>query len=449
MSHTGDTSILIANGTVVTMNDVGEVLHADVFVRGDRVEAIGTVPDRADHVIDASGCLVLPGFVQTHVHLCQTLFRNLADDLSLLDWLRERIWPLEAAHDEVSLRASARLGIAELLLGGTTTILDMGTLHNEDVLFEEAERLGIRAVMGKAMMDAETGGNRFLRETLQQSLRETERLIREWHGAADGRLRYAVAPRFAVTASDNLLRSAVELAREKGVRLHTHASENRDEVKLIRERTGRGNVEYLHDLGFSGPDVCLAHCIWTSEAERRLLADTGTNVLHCPSANLKLGSGIASIPEYLASGVRVTLGADGAPCNNNLSVFQEMRLAALIQKPRLGPEAMPAEAVVRMATVEGARALGLGDEIGSLEPGKKADIVVMRANRVHQVPSASVYSQIVYASRASDVEAVLVDGRVLVREGRLTVDDEEEIAAEAAQQARRVAERASLRLTWP
>jgi cytosine/adenosine deaminase-related metal-dependent hydrolase len=143
------------------------------------------------------------------------------------------------------------------------------------------------------------------------------------------------------------------------------------------------------------------------------------------------------------------LGADGAPCNNNLSVFQEMRLAALIQKPRLGPEAMPAEAVVRMATVEGARALGLGDEIGSLEPGKKADIVVMRANRVHQVPSASVYSQIVYASRASDVEAVLVDGRVLVREGRLTVDDEEEIAAEAAQQARRVAERASLRLTWP
>ncbi len=449
MSGRSNSSVLITNGTVVTMNDVGDVLRADVFVRGDRIEAIDRIPRKVDLVIDARGCLVLPGFVQTHVHLCQTLFRNLADDLSLLDWLRERIWPLEAAHDEASLRASARLGIAELLLGGSTTILDMGTLRNEDVLFEEAERLGIRAVMGKAMMDAGTGGNTRLRETLQESLRETERLIRKWHGAANGRLRYAVAPRFAVTASDDLLRAAAELAKQNGLLLHTHAAENRDEVRLIRERTGRGNVEYLHDLGYSGAGVCLAHCIWTSEAERRLLAETGTTVLHCPSANLKLGSGIAPVPEYLASGVRVTLGADGAPCNNNLSIFQEMRLAALIQKPRLGPEAMPAETVVRMATVEGARALGLGDEIGSLEPGKKADIVVVRADRVHQVPSASVYSQIVYASRASDVEAVLVNGQVLVREGRLTVADEKAIASEATQQAQRVAKRAGLRLAWP
>ena len=431
------------------MNDVGDVLRADVFVQGDRIEAIGATPGSAELEIDASGCLVLPGFVQTHVHLCQALFRNLADDLSLLDWLRQRIWPLEAAHDEESLRASARLGIAELLLGGTTTILDMGTLHNEDVLFEEAERMGIRAVMGKAMMDARRAGNSYLQERLRESLRETERLIARWHGAANDRLRYAVSPRFAVTASDELLHSAVELARERGTLFHTHAAENRDEVKLIRERSGRGNVEYLHDLGASGPDVCLAHCIWTSEAERRLLAETGTNVLHCPSANLKLGSGIAPVPEYLASGVRVTLGADGAPCNNNLSIFQEMRLAALIQKPRLGPEVMDAETVVRMATIEGARALGLGDLVGSVEVGKKADVVVVRVDQVHQVPAASVYSQLVYASRASDVEAVLVDGQPLVLNGRLTNADEREIVRRAEEQVRRVVNRADLQVTWP
>jgi cytosine/adenosine deaminase-related metal-dependent hydrolase len=432
--------LLCTGGTLVTQDAQRTILRGDLLVRGDRIAGLGAEvrPQGPCRVLDAREKVVIPGLIQTHLHLCQTLFRGLADDLSLLDWLRRRIWPLEGAHDAESLRASARLGIAELLLGGTTAIQDMGTVHHTDSIFEALEESGMRAVAGKAMMDRQDELPRGLRESAaggsaatEASLRESVRLCQRWNGAAQGRLGYAFAPRFALSCTEGLLAETAKEARRLGARVHTHAAENRDEVALVRAETGSDNIEYLHRVGLSGSDVGLAHCIWLSPAEESLLAETGTHVLHCPSSNLKLGSGIARIPELLARGVSVSLGADGAPCNNDLDMFGEMRLAALLQKPRLGPEILPAKEVLDLATRGGARALGLEEEVGTLEVGKRADFAVLDLDAAHVLPGGDVYSQIVYAAHSGDVTDVVVGGEWLVQSRKLVRCDAGEIRAEA------------------
>jgi len=439
-------NILIKNGILVTLDKERRVFTGDLYISGDRIAAIGHTPQEADMVIDASGQAVLPGLVQTHVHLCQTLFRGQADDLALLDWLKRRIWPLEGAHDEESLYYSALLGCAEMLLSGTTTILDMETVHYTDVAFKAIEKIGIRATSGKVMMDAGEGVPSSLKEDTDASLAESVELCQKWHGAAGGRIRYAFAPRFVLSCTPRLLREVGELARKYGVLVHTHASENRDEVRLVEELTGRGNVTYLHELGLTGPSVVLAHCIWLDEEEKSILARTRTNVAHCPSCNLKLGSGIAPVPELLEQGVNVTLGADGAPGNNNLDMFKEMHLAALIQKPLHGPTSLPAWKVVEMATLGGAQALGLEQEIGSLEVGKKADVIVVDLRGFHQVPedNIDIYGKLVYATRGHDVTWTIVDGQVVVADRKLLTIDTEELRQECNRSLHRVKRRAGL-----
>jgi len=438
--------ILIKNGILVTLDRERRVFTGDLYILEGRIAAVGQTPQEADLVIDASGQAVLPGLVQTHVHLCQTLFRGQADDLALLDWLKKRIWPLEGAHDEESLYTSALLGCAEMLLSGTTTILDMETVHYTEAAFKAIEKIGIRATSGKAMMDAGEGVPSSLQEDTDTSLAESLELYGKWHGAAGGRIRYAFAPRFVLSCSPRLLQEVGDVARKYGVLIHTHASENRDEVRLVEELTGRRNVIYLHELGLTGPYVVLAHCIWLDEEEKRVLAQTGTQVAHCPSCNLKLGSGIAPIPELLEQGVNVTLGADGAPCNNNLDMFKEMHLAALIQKPLHGPTSIPAQKVVEMATLGGARALGLEQEIGSLEVGKKADVIVVDLREFHQLPedNVDIYGKLVYATRGSDVTWTIVDGQVVVANRQLLTIDTEELRQKCNQALRRVKRRAGL-----
>jgi 5-methylthioadenosine/S-adenosylhomocysteine deaminase len=436
--------LVIQNATVITQNAAKDILRGvDVLVEDGRIARIGKRlrPPRAlRQILDGTGKVVLPGFIQGHIHACQTLFRNRADGLELLDWLRERIWPMEAAHTPASLRASADLTWAELIRSGATGALDMGTVRHTDAIFESARDAGFRLTSGKAMMDGGQGLPAGLRETTADSLAESLRLLERWHGQEGGRLRYAYAPRFVLSCTEPLLREVAKQARERGVRIHTHASENPTEVDLVRQKTGLDNVAYLHSLGLSGPHVTLAHCVWLTAKEMRLLAETQTVVCHCPGSNLKLASGIAKVPELLDEGVRLALGADGAPCNNNLDMFVEMRLAALIHKPRAGPLSMTGEQVLELATLGGARALGLEQELGSIEVGKRADLTVLELDGAHTGPTCEdLPSQIVYAAQARDVRDVVIDGRVVMRNRELLTLDEGAVLAAARTHARRIA----------
>ena len=439
-------SILIKNGTLVMMDSANRIVRGDLLIAHARIAAVGATDQSADVVIDASECAVIPGFVQTHIHLCQTLFRGAADDLALIDWLKQRVWPMEAAHSAESLRASARLGIAELIKGGTTCALTMETVNHTSEVFAAVEETGFRATVGKCMMDKGAEVPSALQEQTAQSIEESLALLDQWHGKADGRIRYCFAPRFAISCTRELLEKVGELARARAVMIHTHASENRTECALVEEETGLRNINYLDSVGVSGSHVALAHCVHLSNDEIRILKRTGTHVVHCPSSNLKLGSGIAPVTKLLEEGVSVSLGADGAPCNNRLDMFTEMRTAALLQKALHGPEVLAANRVLRMATIDGARALGLESEVGSLEVGKRADVVVVRLDRLHTAPEAEVVSSLVYAATVSDVQDVIIDGREVVRDRTLLTLDEAEVIAEANAQAELLMGRAGLTL---
>jgi cytosine/adenosine deaminase-related metal-dependent hydrolase len=441
-------SLVIRNGVIITMNDRFEIVHGHVSVRDGRIAAIGPHADDAPHerVIDAAGSYVLPGLIQTHVHLCQTLFRGYADDLPLMDWLRRRVWPLEAAHTEGTLRVATRLATTELLLSGTTSVLTMETVHDTDAVFEAAGESGIRATIGKCMMDADDEVPHRLQEQTRASVDESVALHRRWHGAFDGRIRAAFAPRFAVSCSRELLHEVAALSAEQQTLVHTHASESREELAIVKRLSGGlSNIEYLAALGLASPHLCTAHCVWVDESEQALIAEHGVKVLHCPGSNLKLGSGIAPAAKMRARGITVSLGADGAACNNRLDVFSEMRLAATLQAMHVHPGALAAPAVLWMATRAGAQTLGLEAEIGSVEVGKRADLIVVDANRPHLATgSDDVYSTLVYAATGADVRTTVVDGKLLVDEGRPVRVDPAEVTATARIAARELAARAGV-----
>lgn len=431
----------------MTVNARHEIRQADLLIVDDRIAAIGQLADGAvdpatvDRVIDATGRVVMPGLIQTHIHLCQTLFRGLADDMALLDWLQKRILPLEAAHDEESIYYSALLGIGELLRGGTTAIIDMETVQHTDAAFHALVEGGIRALSGKVMMDTGPAVPPPLLEPTPHAIAASLRLYERWHGAAEGRVRYCFCPRFAVTCSDTLLREVGRLAERHALHIHTHAAENRDEVACVEADRGLRNVLYLDQVGIACDRLVVAHCVHVDDHEIELLARRRVHVSHCPSSNLKLASGVAPVPALLQRGVNVSLGADGAACNNNLDGFQEMRLAALIQKPAHGPTAMPARTVLEMATIAGARAMGLADETGSIEVGKKADLAIVDLSGLHTWPETDLVSRLVYSARASDVVLTMVDGRVVMESGQLLTMDVEQVRKGAADASGRLLRR--------
>lgn len=437
-----DGSILIRNARVWASGDVDAQDCASILVRAGRIEAVGRVHARADTVIDAGGALAMPGFIQAHVHLCQTLFRGAAEDMPLLPWLREHVWPLEAAHDHASLMASARLACAEMIRGGTTSFLSMETVRGTDAILEAVDACGLPGVVGHCLMD-ESGGYPPLAVDIDDALAECDVLAGNLRDKP--LLRLAVAPRFALSCSGDNLREAADFARSRGLRLHTHASEQVEEVDLVRRNTGMNNVEYLHACGLSGPDVGLAHCVQVGPAEQALLAETGTRVLHCPGANLKLGSGFAPVPELRAAGVTVALGADGAACNNRLDIFAEMRLAGLIQKVRLGPDALPARDIVSMATAAGAAALGWETETGRLAEGLRADLVLIDMDDLSILPGTDPAAAIVYAAHPGAVALTMAAGRILYENGGLTTLDIDQVREDAREQRARLFRRAGLR----
>jgi 5-methylthioadenosine/S-adenosylhomocysteine deaminase len=379
------------------------------------------------------------------VHLCQTLFRGFADDMPLLEWLRRRIWPMEAAHSPATLRAAARMAAAELLLSGTTTVLTMETVHDTDVVFETLADAGLRATVGKCMMDADTEAPARLREPTRQSIDESLAIRRRWDGAANGRLRAAFAPRFAVSCSRALLEAVAALSAEQRVLIHTHASESRDEIEVVRRLSGGlSNLEYLAAANLVTPLLCAAHCVWISPREQQLMLERDVKVLHCPGSNLKLGSGIAPVAEMRQRGISVSLGADGAACNNRLDMFDEMRLAATLQAVASRPGALGARDVLWMATREGARALGLDEDIGSVEPGKRADLILVERDRIHLAPDADIWTTLVYAARGTDVRLVMIDGHVLVRDFKLEHVDQAVLCHESREAVRQLLARAGL-----
>jgi 5-methylthioadenosine/S-adenosylhomocysteine deaminase len=439
-------SLLVRSGIIITMNDRFDIVDGDVSIAGGRISAVGSnLTGPHDRVIDAAGGYVLPGFIQTHIHLCQTLFRGYADDLHLMDWLRTRVWPMEAAHTPATLRAAARLAATELLSSGTTAVLTMETVHDTEAVFEAVSESGLRATIGKCMMDFDAQVPTRLQEETQTSIDESVAILKQWDGAANGRLHAAFAPRFAVSCSRELLEAVAGLSERHHALVHTHASESRDEIAIVKQISGGlSNLEYLASLHLASPHLCAAHCVWVDDRDQQLLADHDVKVMHCPGSNLKLGSGVAPVPEMRARGITVSLGADGAACNNRLDMFDEMRLAAVLQSMRREPGALPAREVLWMATRAGARTLGVEHELGSLEAGKRADVIVVDRDRPHLTPGPDPYSTLVYAARGSDVRTTIVDGEVLVHDFAPVRVDRREVAIAARAAAEELAKRASL-----
>jgi 5-methylthioadenosine/S-adenosylhomocysteine deaminase len=389
---------------------------------------------------------LIPGFVQTHIHLCQTLFRGLADDLELLDWLQLKIFPYENAHNKNSLLSSVRLGINELLLSGTTTLMDMGTLRHQEVIFEELQSSGIRAIAGKCLIDENDLFPQFKSDT-KSELEEIYQLAKSYHNTSNGKIKYGFAPRFVLSCSEELLKESFEMKKDfAGSLYHTHSSENKDEIAEVKRRHKKENIEYFNAIGVIDDHSVLAHCVHVNDKETDLLKKKNVRVSHCPSSNLKLGSGIANIPKYLEKGISVSLGADGAPCNNNLSIFNEMRLAALIQKPIHGSTVMDAKTVFKLATIEGAKALHLQNEVGSIEVGKKADLVLMDlSSNIHSVSESddSIYSNIVYSSSSDSVYSVMVEGEWKVLNKKSLLYDQKELNYSSREELKKLLNRAN------
>jgi 5-methylthioadenosine/S-adenosylhomocysteine deaminase len=430
---------LIRQATIVTVNAGDEVLaEADLAIDGDKIVGVGTAPAHfePERVIDGRDRIVLPGLINTHTHLSMTLMRNYADDLPFWPWLLERIKPLEDHLRPEDVRIGARLGIAELIRGGTTCFHDM--YFEMDQVAEEVAACGLRARLCGALFDNSGSGERLLRSAVE--------LHDRWHGTAGGRVTVGLGPHSPYLCSSGYLGEILHEADRLDCGLHIHVAETEREVSDSRERHGVTPVQRLADLGcFRRPTVA-AHGIYVDEADQRLLRDGTVSVAHNPGSNLKLANGIAPVQALLEHGVNVSLGTDGAASNNNLNLFEEMHLAALLQKWACrDAEALPARRVLRMATIQGARALGLDAEIGSLEVGKQADLIMIDAAAPHLAPRHDPIALLVYSAQAADVVRVMVGGRVLLEDRVLTTLDEEALLAQAAAQTRSLLRRSAPR----
>jgi 5-methylthioadenosine/S-adenosylhomocysteine deaminase len=442
--------ILIIPKRIVTVDQRRRILrNYCIEVRNDKISAIEKVSAERlksfkGEIVQTEELTLIPGYIQTHVHLCQTLFRGMADDLELLDWLQLKIFPYENAHDKNSISAAVKLGINELTLSGTTTILDMGTLRHQEVIFDELIASGMRAIAGKCMIDMNDLFSKFKSKT-KDELEETYLLSKAFHNEAGGRIKYGFAPRFALSSSAKLMQEAKEMMKDlPGSIFHTHSSENLHEINAVRKKYKMNNIEYFNSLNLLDKNSVLAHCIHVDKNEINLLKKKNVRVAHCPSSNLKLGSGFAPIPIFLKKGISVSLGADGAPCNNTLSIFNEMRLASLMQKPKFGATAMDAETVFRLATIEGAKALHLESEIGSIEVGKKADLVLLNLDETtHPVHDhdENIYSRMVYSESGSNVKHVMINGKWIVKNGKSKIYNQKEILSDAEQQLKKLLKR--------
>jgi 5-methylthioadenosine/S-adenosylhomocysteine deaminase len=440
--------LLIINATIVTMDPSRRIIEDGIIgVRGDTISFVGTESElRAQamkgfmgvQTVDAKGKLVLPGFINGHTHVPMTLLRGLHDDVTLDDWLRKYIFPAEAKNvTEDFVRWGTRLAAAEQIRSGVTTFADM--YYFEDAVAEETKAAGMRGVLGETLLDFPAPDNK----TNAAMLEYTENFLKRWQN--DPLIHAAVAPHSIYTCSQKTLQDSAALARKYRAPILMHVAEMKKELEDSLKQNGLTPVQYLEKLGILGPDVLAAHCIFVDERDRRILADRGVGCVHNPSSNMMLASGVAPVIEERAAGIAVGLGTDGpAGSNNDLDLMEEMDLAAKLQKiTKMDPRALGAKSVVEMATIEGAKALHMEKQIGSLEAGKKADIILISLEEPNAVPMFDIYAQLAYALKASDVETVVIGGRVLMRDKKLLTLNEPEILAKAREYGKKV--EASLR----
>jgi len=434
--------LLVKGATIVTMDSNRRVLESGfIAVRGDEIIAIGTDVNAAfpkgitaKQTIDASGKLIIPGLINGHTHIPMVLMRGLKDDVTLDDWLRKFIFPAEARNvTEDYVRWGSRLALAEMIRSGTTTFADM--YYFEDTEAEETKAAGLRGVLGETWIDFPVPDNKNVAEMATY----TEKFLKKWQG--DPLIHAAVAPHSIYTCSEKTLRDAAALARKYHAPILIHVSEMRKEFTDSIEKNGATPVQYLERIEFLGPDVLAAHCIWVDYTDMKILAERQVGCVHNPSSNMMLASGVAPVVDERAAGMRVGLGTDGpAGSNNDLDMMEEMDLAAKLQKTyRVDPRALGAKGALEMATIEGARALHMEKQIGSLEPGKKADFVILTLDVPNAVPMYDVYSQIVYALKASEVQTVVVAGKTLLKDGKLLTVDETAAIAKAKEYGQKVA----------
>ena len=432
--------LIISSATVVTM-DAKRGVYEDgsVAVKGDSIVAVGLRSEiesryRALQTIDGKGRLLLPGFVNGHTHVPMTLFRGLHDDVTLNDWLYKYIFPAEAKNvNEEFVRWGTRLAAAEQIRAGVTTFADM--YYFEDAVAEETKAAGMRGVLGETFIDFPAPDNKSEAEMLAY----TERFLKKWQG--DPLIHAAPAPHSIYTCSKKTLQDAAALARKYHAPILIHVAEMKKERDDSEKQNGMSPVQYLEKVGVLGPDVVAAHCIFVDETDRKLLAERQVGCVHNPSSNMMLASGVSPVPEMRTAGIAVGLGTDGpAGSNNDLDLMEEMDLAAKLAKiTKVDPLALNAKAVVEMATIDGARALHMEKEIGSIEAGKKADLVLIGLDKPNAVPMYDIYAQIAYALKGSDVETVVIGGRVVMRDRKLLTVKEEEVLEKAREYRKSVA----------
>ncbi|MFP4193304.1 MAG: amidohydrolase [Desulfosalsimonas sp.] len=413
--------LLIVNGTVVTMDEAGSVIeNGAVAVSGDAIESVGPSekvnPKNAARIIDAKGGIIMPGLINTHTHASMTCFRGLADDMELMTWLNDYIFPAEAKLTSDRVYTGALLACAEMMLSGTTCFSDMYLF--EDSVAEAADKAGMRAVVGEVLYDFDSPNY----GPIEKGFEYTEYLVEKWK--KHPLVNIAIEPHSPYLCAPDLLKRAADISERQNIPMIVHVAETWKEVETTKQRYGMSPIAHLSDIGVLSPRLVACHCVALEKNDIRLLADQNVKVSHNPESNMKLASGIAPVPEMLGAGVCVGLGTDGPTSNNNLDMFMEMDAAAKIHKAAtLDPTVMEAEKVLRMATIDAARTLGLEEKIGSLEPDKKADIIVIDTQKPHLTPMYNVYSHLVYSASGSDVTNVIINGLPVMTERQLTMFD--------------------------
>jgi 5-methylthioadenosine/S-adenosylhomocysteine deaminase len=411
--------LLVLHGTLVAMDKERRVIQdAGVAVAGGRIIAVGTHRDivtryTAAQTVDASDRIIIPGLINGHTHIPMTLFRGLADDLDLQDWLTKYIFPAEAKNvSEEFVRAGTRLGLAEMIRGGTTTYCDM--YYFEDAIADETAKAGVRGVLGETLIDFPVADNK----THAEGMAYVEKFVQKWKG--NELIVPAIAPHAPYSVSEEHLKAVRAFSDRTGAPIVTHISETKREVEDSLKAKGASPIDYLERIGFLNDRVIAAHVVWPSVGEIGILKRAGVGVVHNPQSNMKLADGVAPVPKMMQEGVRVGLGTDGAASNNDLSMWEEMDTAAKLHKVFSGdPKVMSAAEAFELATMGSARALHLENEIGSIEKGKRADLVIVERDSLNQIPLYNIYSDLVYATKASDVQTVIINGRIVMRDRRL------------------------------